>query len=420
MKLLSLLSGLLLLTSIPTPARAAAETGLQVVGDLAGTLEALGGSTLRDLDWQLAIRPGTDPDWPLSASVRVGPIELESEWRLPSGELPGSWRLSSPELAASALWPLVKEIAGSSLRGALEVTAGTAAISGEGTWTAGGEFAGPIDITLQDLALIDSAGGWEIGGFTGRIRAQRGATAWFLEQASLVVESLRFSRLPGARLALEAIGSADAPSTIRINQFRVSGLGGEIQIEPFEIDWNEPAIVTSARLTDLALEQVAALLPAAIQQAQGRVSGDIAIAWSLGQATSNAVGRLNLSASSPTTLTLEMPQGFLTGQMPETFTFLPAWLGPLSRWSTVENPAFRALTEIEEGKLPLQIESASLELFPDGILGERTLHLDLVARPAAGSPVDATLSFAVNVSGPLQQVLDLGLDDRSRIELANP
>ena len=106
--------------------------------------------------------------------------------------------------------------------------------------------------------------------------------------------------------------------------------------------------------------------------------------------------------------------GFLTGKMPLRIQFLPPWLGPLARWVAIDNPAYDMLHRIEMGETWLTIERLRVQLYPDGPNGARSAVVDIAARPAGGGVVDR-VTFAVNVFGPLSQVVRLGLNQTLKV-----
>ena len=75
------------------------------------------------------------------------------------------------------------------------------------------------------------------------------------------------------------------------------------------------------------------------------------------------------------------------------------------------------LQRIELGQSPLAVETLRLQLYPDGPGGPRSARVDIVARPAGAGDVVEKITFSVNVSGPLDQVLQLGFKDRATIRV---
>jgi hypothetical protein len=167
-------------------------------------------------------------------------------------------------------------------------------------------------------------------------------------------------------------------------------------------------------LEGLDLAELSHLLPAALSEASGRINGQVGFDWNLAGGARAGRGEMTVSADTPAALRLAPAPGFLTERVPARIQLLPAWLGPLARWLAPENPAHGTLSDIELGRQPLQVEQLRVELRPDGPDGARSATVIVAARPALGGAVER-VAFTINVSGPLDQVVRLGLDDRSRL-----
>jgi hypothetical protein len=128
-------------------------------------------------------------------------------------------------------------------------------------------------------------------------------------------------------------------------------------------------------------------------------------------------GSLAVAAGQPATVRLASSPGLLTGNSPPRIALLPASMGALSRWFSLENPAHGMLQRIELGQAPLAVENLRLQLYPDGAGGARSARVEVVARTTGVGDVVEKVTFTVNVSGPLDQVLRLGLDNRAKIRL---
>jgi hypothetical protein len=190
--------------------------------------------------------------------------------------------------------------------------------------------------------------------------------------------------------------------------------GGRITLSPFTVDPENPEVTTTAELAGLAMAELARLIPAALASAAGRIEGRIAVQWSEAAGFQPKSGKLSIEPDAPATLRLAATPGFLTQHLPERIQLLPAWLRLPANWLAPVNPAYGTLESIEMGRQDLQVEQLRVALYPDGPEGARSAVVEVTARPAAGSAVEL-VSFTVNVAGSLQQVLQLGLDDRANL-----
>ncbi len=195
-------------------------------------------------------------------------------------------------------------------------------------------------------------------------------------------------------------------------------LGGHVSLAPFGFNPAKPAVEATAEFSQVALAELALLVPQALAEAHGRVDGRIALRWSAATGFEPGAGSLTVSAEAPATVRLAATPGFLTQRMPRTIALLPAWLGPVARWFSPENPAYDTLHEIELGRQLLTVENLRLQLYPDGPDAPRSALVELAARPAAGGAVER-VTFTVNVAGPLNQVLRLGLNEGLKVKVGN-
>ena len=196
----------------------------------------------------------------------------------------------------------------------------------------------------------------------------------------------------------------------------IVAFGGRIALAPFTLDPAAPAVRTTAEFSGVALGELAALVPQALTEARGQVAGRITVNWSLQAGVEPGAGSLVVSPDTPATLRLAKSPGLLTGRSPPRIEFLPAWTGPLHTWFSVENPGYDLLRRIELGDMPLVVEHLDVRLYPDGPDAARSATVEISARPASGEAVKK-VTFTVNLSGPLAQVLRLGLDDRAKVRV---
>jgi hypothetical protein len=188
-----------------------------------------------------------------------------------------------------------------------------------------------------------------------------------------------------------------------------------VALAPFTFDPALPAVDTTADLTGLALGELAALAPQALTEAHGRLTGRVAVRWNAQLGAEPGAGALRVAAGTPATVRLAPTPGFLTQRVPARLGLIGGSFGPLSRWLSFANPAYDALRRIELGELPLAVDSLEVKLYPDGPDGAVSARVELSAHPAeAGSSV-GRVSFAVNVAGPLSQVINVGLKQNASI-----
>ena len=193
-------------------------------------------------------------------------------------------------------------------------------------------------------------------------------------------------------------------------------LGGKARIKPMDIPFNATEAVAGAEIEGLALAELAKLMPNAVSGARGKLSGQVQVVWDVKTGVRINDGGLAIVRSDDAVLSLAPAPGFLTGNMPVRFAFLPAWLGPLARWTAPENPAYAPLQAIEMGRVGLRIETLEVKFNPETAGGDRTAKVRLVAQPVGSALVDK-ITIEVNLAGALARVLELGMDERVKLRM---
>jgi hypothetical protein len=398
---------ILLLLFTPVWPVAGMSAGLPpLAGEISGRLELRKFAGAAPLDWRLTLVP---PDATMAASrmrltLAAPGLAAQLEVRADTGD----WRVVEGTIDL-AVWlrPLAVALE-AGLPADLEC-AGTAKITGEGVWSEG-RLHGELAFALNDGRV--QRGEWQAAPvvLSASLNLTDGEPA--LQSAQVRVGEVAGLGLVLSEVELSVVGAGGH----RIRVERVTGrmLGGRVTLAPFNFDPAAPAVLSRMELEGLDLAQLRHLLPEALSEASGRVDGRVALDWSLARGVRTGRGELSVRPGTPASLRLAAAPGFLTGQVPPRIPLLPAWLGPLARWSSPPNPVYETLGEIELGRMPLQVEQLRVELHPDGADGARSATVTVAARPAAGAVVER-VTFTINVAGPLEQVVRLGLDDRARL-----
>ncbi len=194
-------------------------------------------------------------------------------------------------------------------------------------------------------------------------------------------------------------------------------LGGTVELRDERIPLESilaGEVSASLHLSQLSMRDISALLPDVIAEARGRVSGEIRVGWKPGEGFKLGNGRLQIERPESVEIRLTPQPGFLTSHTPERLTLLPSWTGALQKWFSLRNPAYETLRQIEMGLMSLQVETLSAEVHPAGDSMGRSATVRISARPAVASAVDR-IDFEVNVSGPLDEVIKLGMNHKVSI-----
>ncbi len=376
-------------------------------GELTGKFEwrALAGTP--PLAWRVKMSPpGASAPAGLSATVTAPGLKVGVE-----ATLPGRWQVVDGTITLAEWGRPVLAAVWSGMPPDLEV-GGTMQLGGEGSW-AGTEIDGRLTLAMADGFMRSASQELEVQGLVLEAVVSIQPDGATLQTMRLIAEKVRAADVKAGHLLVEAVGGADGRMEVRRAEVEV--FGGRITLSPFTFDPTNPEVTTTAELTGLALAELARLMPTALASATGRIEGRIGIEWSEAAGFQPKSGSLTIAPDVPATLRLAAAPGFLTQHLPERIQLLPAWLRLPANWLAPVNPAYGTLESIEMGRQDLRVEQLRVALYPDGPEGMRSATVEVTARPATGSAVEL-VSFTVNVAGSLQQVLQLGMDDRASLD----
>jgi hypothetical protein len=382
-----------------------------LTGDLSGVvrLDALGDSP--PLAWSTRVQPSSDGALRVDLDVSARGLAVHAQVTLPAGaESPGEWRILDGTIDLETWLPVALAKAGAtSLPSDLTVT-GPVRIVGEGTWR-DAEISGALKVTLDGGAAGSVAQSWSTTGLglVAEIALEKNLPA--LRTLQLYAESLSAAGVTARRVVVEAGGVAGG--RLEVRRAEVEVFGGRVALAPFTLDPTTPSVNTAADLVGVALGDLAALAPQAVAEARGQVAGRIAVRWDAQAGAEPGAGLLSVNLGIPATVRLAASPGFLTERVPARFNLAGESLGPISRALSLKNPAYETLRRIELGELPLVVDGLVVKLYPDGLDGAVSARLELSGHPAEAKSAVGTVSFSVNVTGPLSQVLRLGMKPNS-------
>jgi hypothetical protein len=223
----------------------------------------------------------------------------------------------------------------------------------------------------------------------------------------LTVRTITTARFGARNLAVRAVLRGLSELAVTTAQIEIAG--GEMTADPFVVPLSPPDVNAHVRVARIGLQDVVALVPSGLSDARGRVDGDVWLGWSAATGVRVGAGRLLLHAGEPATLRLAPTPGFLTERVPRRIEFLPAWLGPMARWLSPENPAYDDMEDVELGRTELRVEEFDARITPDGDGQGRSAHVSVRARPAREGGEIEEVTFDVNVAGPLADVFKIGM-----------
>ena len=268
---------------------------------------------------------------------------------------------------------------------------GQVAASGRGRLT-DGRFAGQLSLSLHDGVLGNADRKISLGGIEGEVMLSD-AVNFVTAPASWV--KIRETRIGDVLLRDAAVCfHLQNIHEACIESAEVTAFGGKISAEPFVFD---PAVVdypVTLRCEGIRVEEILALFPAVRAKATGLADGRVPLHY---QSTGLSLDRgwVALRAAQPGTLQIAQP-GLLTGNL------------------SPQNAAYPTLQAIETGMLNLRLTELRAEIYPLNAPANRSVQIRI-----AGEPLDANIkapvSFEVNVNGPIEKLINWGIDSRLKM-----
>lgn len=358
----------------------------RVEGELEGKFISPALPAAPPLAWKITVRavPGGRRLATLAADAPGVRLRAQAEFDAATGD--GTWRIDAGEIDLAVCFPFVAGKLGDAFRAA-EV-AGKISFAGEGALQ-GGAPAGSGTLVLAGARLVLANQKSEFTGLAMRIAFSRLPST----EAS---GELTFAEARAAGIPLRegrVVFALDAAGWLRVSEVGVRGLGGALTVTPFEVEPARPKLAVTIRLAGIALEEVVAFLPNVLSDARGRADGEMAVFWSPMAGLNFGAGWMRLADGAPASVRLAPTPGLITSQ-----------LAP-------GNPAFGSLRRVELGQTPLNVRVLSATFQPAGDAFGRTATVRLEAEPV-DSQLIAPIRMDVNVAGPLDRLIKLGLDDR--------
>lgn len=214
----------------------------------------------------------------------------------------------------------------------------------------------------------------------------------YTKPGAIRVRELRVKDFPlrdiSAQVALAGIDK------LSIAQLKLTALGGTVTAEPFDYAPASDKLNAVVNVDGISVEEVMAMTKDLPAKAKGRVNGRFPI---------------NLDGDG-----FHLGTGWLELMPGVNAEVAFSAAGLLTAGTSPKSPSYGVLQRIESGLLTLGISELRLDIHPPDAPPGRsaTLHL-------AGAPIDPTVKAPVvldlNVNGPLEKLLKLGLDSRLKV-----
>ncbi|AOS45672.1 Dicarboxylate transport [Lacunisphaera limnophila] len=271
----------------------------------------------------------------------------------------------------------------------------------ENDWTVEGQVSGSLEGRWADGALTGTGRvSWRDGRATSTKQA---ITATGIEAdlelsdlAQLVGKAgtVRIREVQTGKLTLSAL-AADFTMAgmdhLTVNHATLETLGGRVTAEPFRLVPSQAELDAVFRVEGIQVEQVMALTESLPAKATGRVNGRVPV-------------RLTKEG-------LRLGTGWL-GLMPGVQAEIEFNAkGLLTGGASAGTPTFAVLQKIESGLLRLRISELRLDIRPTDAPEGRSAQLHLKGEPV-DREVKAPVILDLNVNGPLEKLINLGMDSR--------
>jgi hypothetical protein len=206
---------------------------------------------------------------------------------------------------------------------------------------------------------------------------------------TLRLRELRVGKVTAHDLAAEiALEGTDRIAVARVS---LQALGGTLAAEPFHYVPSQSALAAVLLVKGISIEEVMALTEDLPAQAKGRVEGRIPL-------------RIDTAGFRFGTGWLALEPG-----TPAEIKFNSS--GLLTQGVTPGNARYAVLQKIESGLFKLKISELRLDIRPTDAPANRSARLHLVGAPV-DPEVKAPVTLDLNVNGPLESLLNMGLNSQ--------
>jgi hypothetical protein len=206
---------------------------------------------------------------------------------------------------------------------------------------------------------------------------------------TLRIRELRTGRLPLREIDAEV--AFESAEKIAVTRIALKALGGSLAAEPFKYFFNLRELDAVLLAEGVSVEEVMALTQDLPAKATGRVNGRLPVHIDAG-GLRLGTGWLALKSGVYAEVQFNAG-GLLTSGMP------------------AGSPSYAVLKKIESGLLKLKVGELRLDIRPPNAPSGRSAQLHLVGEPV-DPEVKAPVTLDLNVNGPLERLLNLGLDSR--------
>ncbi len=273
-----------------------------------------------------------------------------------------------------------------------------------GDWETAGKFSGSVEGRWADEKLIAA----------GRVRLQEGrlvstaqaiaaegieAELEFTDFAALTSKpgTLRIRELRTGKLTLTDVAAKftlEGADRVAVEEVSLQALGGNLSAEPFVFAPSRAEFDAVLQAENISIEQVMALTEDLPAKATGRVNGRVPVRID-DSGLKFGTGWLALSPGVPAEIEFHA-KGLLTGGV------------------SPNSSSYTLLQRVESGLLKLRIGELRLDIRPTDAPEGRSARLHLKGEPV-DPQIKAPVILDLNVNGPLEKLINMGMDSRLSI-----
>lgn len=385
------------------------------VGDASGSLALRDAPPLR---WRTRVESVESPvrQHRVFASLQGSGVDVAVHIATDPGTQAGAWVLNPSVISLTPWLKYLTGRLGVSKRSEDFNASGTLHVQGEGRIMAG-SVEGALRCRMLDGELSSVSRSLHLAGIGLSLDLDRLSPLTSSRPQTLTFSEATFNEVTAHHG--EVMFHFMDGGAVRIERARLEVYGGVLEMSPgtFPVQSLLAGEVSlHVNILHISLAAIAGLLPEVVAEARGRLSGEIGIEWTKG-GFKLGKGSLEIERLESVEVRLTPQPGFLTDHAPERLALLPSWTGALGRLFMPRNPAYETLRQIEMGLMTLRVDSLAVQLHPTGDSSGPNATVRLSARPTVASAVDK-VEFDVNVFGPLDEVLKLGLGSPAPLKAA--
>lgn len=367
-----------------SPAAVAAVPAERVSVDGVLVVKAAGQAD-REVTVKFAAQLGTDDRWSGTVDAQ-GPglaAQVEAEFAPATARLDFQLKQAQVDLA---LWQ-------GFIQSLVVLPGGRWDLAGQVSATARGSYAGNKLVAQGTVALREGRFHWPERDVTAE-----GVSADFTfqdferiisEPGRVTIRELRAGQITAREVDLGL--AFDGPEKFSVTHATLQAFGGRLTAEPFRFFPRNNELEFTVVADGIIVEQVMALAKDVPARARGVVDGRLPIRVD--------AGGLRLGTG-----WLEIKRGTYAEVQFDAAGLLTSGVAPT-------NPSYPTLKKVESGLLRLQLTELRLDIRPPNQPAGRSATIKI-----AGEPVDkevkAPVNLSLNVNGPIEQLLNLGLDRR--------